>query len=333
MLAHSYKNFVDFILDDESRTAEPIKSASDFDMSLLQLKCHAVSNEYKARHADITGLGEAFLHYDWRRTGKLALRPFAAAVRAAGFTLSRAEIVVLAQHFGEGKSSGMIVPYNDFLNWANADSNSAPPVIGGAVNLETLMARLRSLAARSENGSYTKWADVFEASDVDGSGIVEEDACRTAFKRLGVKISEGEARALSVEFGGGKKTAVRYRALLRALFPGSGVEGEGKGIAALRRVQSSANRCDMDLGDVARKAREIFAELDLDGIGYCTKRAFKKGLVKLVGKVKLAAPSDNDVEELLERFDSAGDGSVGWKEFVSECFAGGGVGAGRRWRP
>ena len=51
-------------------------------------------------------------------------------------------------------------------------------------------------------------------------------------------------------------------------------------------------------------------------------------MVKLVDRVGLAAPSDNDLEELMERFDTAGDGSVGWKEFVSESFAGGSAGGG-----
>jgi Ca2+-binding EF-hand superfamily protein len=321
----SYKDFVSFILEgDETDVNEPDKMSSDYDMGLLQLKCFAVANEFSGRHPDLKGLGDPFMHYDWRRTGKLPLRCFASAVRSAGFTLSRAEIVVLAQNFGEGG----VVPYNDFLNWCAPDGNAARPVIGGNVSLETLMAKLRSLAARSENGSYSKWANVFEAADVDGSGIIEEDKCRQSFRTLGVRITEAECRALSVEFGAGKKTAVRYRALLRVLFPGSGLDGDGKGINALRRLQSSANRCDMDLSEIARKAREIFAELDLDGIGYCTTRSFKKGLVKLVNKVKLAAPSDNDVEELLERYDTNGDGSVGWKEFISESFAGGGVGAG-----
>ncbi|GMH97812.1 hypothetical protein TrST_g7069 [Triparma strigata] len=325
----TYKDFSDFIVsDDDDSYNEPTKSLADFDMAILQLKSQNVVKDVTARMPNLETLSDPFKHYDWRRTGKLALRPFAAAVRAAGFTLTRAEIVLLAQHFGQGKGGAVVVPYNDFLNWSTPDNSVPAPVIGGVVNLESLLANLRRLAARSENGSYSKWADVFEASDVDGSGIVDEVGCRHSLKRLGVKISEAEARALSNEFGGGKKGAVRYRGLLRLLFPGSSGNENAKGVAALRRLQASANRLDMDLSEVTRTAREIFGELDMDGVGYVTKRSFKRGMVKLVNRINLAAPSDNDLEELMERFDTAGDGSVGWKEFVSESFAGGGSGAG-----
>ncbi|GMH78351.1 hypothetical protein TL16_g07766 [Triparma laevis f. inornata] len=325
----TYREFSDFIVsDDDNSYNEPTKSLADFDMAILQLKSQNVVKDVTARMPNLESLSDPFKHYDWRRSGKLALRPFAAAVRAAGFTLTRAEIVLLAQHFGQGKGGAVIVPYNDFLNWSTPDNSVSAPVIGGTVNLESLLANLRRLAARSENGSYSKWADVFEASDVDGSGIVDEVGCRHSLKRLGVKITEAEARALSNEFGGGKRGAVRYRGLLRLLFPGSSGNENAKGVAALRRLQASANRLDIDLSEVTRTAREIFGELDMDGIGYVTKRSFKRGMVKLVNRISLAAPSDNDLEELMERFDTAGDGSVGWKEFVSESFAGGGAGAG-----
>ena len=324
----SYKDFVSFIVNGANDGFdEPQKSLSDFDMAILQLKCFNVVNDCRSRLPTIESLSYGFKHYDWRRTGKLGLRSFAAAVRASGFTLTRAEIVVAAQHFGEGRGPSVVVPYNDFLNWATPDGNNVP-VIGGSVNLESLMANLRRLAARSESGSYSKWSNVFETMDNDGSGIVDEQGCRNALKRLGVKISEAEARALSVEYGGGKKHAVRYRHLLRVLFPGAGGEENGKGVAALRRLQASANRLDSDLSEITRVAREIFGELDLDGFGYVTKKGFKKGMIRLVNRVELAAPSDNDLEELMERFDSGGDGSVGWKEFVCESFGGGGSGSG-----
>ncbi|GMH77661.1 hypothetical protein TrRE_jg7069 [Triparma retinervis] len=326
----SYKDFVSFIVDGaDDGFDEPQKSLSDFDMAILQLKCFNVVNECMARLPNIESLSDAFKHYDWRRSGKLGLRSFASAVRSSGFTLSRAEIVVLAQHFGDGRGPSVIVPYNEFLNWATPDSSTSVPVIGGnSVNLESLMANLRRLAARSESGSFRKWSDVFETMDVDGSGIVDEEGCRMALKRLGVKISEAESRALSVEYGGGKKGAVRYRHLLRILFPGAAGEENGKGVAALRRLQASANRLDSDLSEISRKAREIFGELDLDGLGYVTKKGFKRGMIKLVNRLNLAAPSDNDLEELMDRFDTGGDGSVGWKEFVSESFGGGGSGSG-----
>ena len=325
----TYKDFSDFIVaDDDDSYNKPTKSLADFDLAILQLKSQNVVKEVKERLPNLESLSDPFKHYDWRRSGKLSLRPFAAAVRAAGFVLTRAEIVVLAQHFGQGKGGNVVVPYNDFLNWATPDANAPTPVIGGRVNLESLVANLRRLAARSENGSYSKWADVFESSDIDGSGMVDEEGCRVALKRLGVKISDAEARALSNEFGGGKKHAIRYRALLRLLFPGSSGNENAKGIAALRRLQASANRLDADLSEITRAAREIFAELDMDGVGYVTKRSFKRGMVRLVDRVGLAAPSDNDLDELMERFDTAGDGSVGWKEFVSESFAGGCAGAG-----
>ena len=330
----TYKDFVDFITNSsDNEFPEQQKSRADFDMALLQLKCHAVVIECQKRLPNLESLAESFKHYDYKRAGKLPLRSFAAAVRCAGFTLTRAEIVVLAQHFGKSSAdvTATAVPYGDFLNWATPDDHSPPPILGGAVNMESLMANLRRLAARSENGSFVRWSDVFEAVDTEASGFVDEDGARLALKKLGCKITEAEARALSVEFGGGKKTAIRYRALLRLLFPGSSATttNENKvGAAALRRLQAASNRIDMDLAEITRTAREIFSELDLDGIGYFSKRSFKRGMKSLINKTSMATLSDNDMDELMARYDTAGDGSVGWKEMIAEAFAGGGNAAG-----
>ena len=336
----TYKDFVDFITNDESSggVIEQQKSLADFDMALLQLKSFSVVGDCKKRLPSLESLAESFKHYDHKRVGQLPLRSFAAAVRCAGFTLTRAEIVVLAQHFGNSKgafnASSVSVPYGEFLNWSTPDEHTPPPVLGGSVNMEALMTNLRRLAARSENGSFNKWSDTFEAVDAEASGFVDEDGSRVALKKLGCKITEAEARALSIEYGGGKKGAIRYRALLRSLFPGTGSGGAGGGgdekvgKASVRRLQAAANRLDMDLAELTRIAREIFAELDLDGVGWMSKRGFKRGMKKLITKTKMATIGDNDMDELMVRFDTAGDGSVGWKEFVSETFAGGGSAGG-----
>ncbi|GMH64582.1 hypothetical protein TrRE_jg9817, partial [Triparma retinervis] len=147
-------------------------SSHDVDIGLLRQKCsNIVTNivtDIEARTGTIEGcqesvvtrLYDAFKHHDWRERGKMSLGSFAVAVRRSGFTLTRAEILVLAQHFGSGRGSDVIVPYDHFLDWAQNGSslkhfvNMVPPQKEEEATLKRIddgirqLSHLRPLLAR-----------------------------------------------------------------------------------------------------------------------------------------------------------------------------------------
>ena len=113
-----YNDFVLFMESPPSPRPLAIPHA-EFDDDSLQAKGSNLLTDCAHRGLNISLVGRAFSHYDWKQTGKVPLNLFLRACRIAGLTYTMAELRQLSRHFSVGPAVGEDFPvaYRKFISW------------------------------------------------------------------------------------------------------------------------------------------------------------------------------------------------------------------------
>ena len=195
--------------------------------------------------------------------------------------------------------------------------------------LDSLVKRIRSkiednLGPQAQSAARVK--EVFAEIDDDRSGSIDKRELMTAMKSLRIDVSPQEMDDLFKRFdtdGDGRLGYAEYLQLLgfnsvnvsavskmassRALKRG----GEEELDSLVKRIRS---KIEDNLGPQAQSAarvKEVFAEIDDDRSGSIDKRELMTAMKSLRIDV-----SPQEMDDLFKRFDTDGDGRLGYSEYL-----------------
>eukprot|EP00918_Siedleckia_nematoides_P087827 GHVU01193067.1.p1 GENE.GHVU01193067.1~~GHVU01193067.1.p1 ORF type:complete len:152 (-),score=31.94 GHVU01193067.1:399-854(-) len=131
--------------------------------------------------------------------------------------------------------------------------------------------------------------ELFDELDVDGNGTLEHQDIMKVMDKMGVKVSEAEAKAIIAKADKDNSGSVCFDEFVTSL------------CEEARRVRVS-------------RLRRAFQQIDEDGNGQISSDELKK-LVREYG----GAPdiTDAQIQEFMKAVDTDGSGSISFEEFIN----------------
>ena len=297
----------------------------DTDMDRVERKLRAILSAQDALHTNVT---RTFKSLDKMGIGTLPIGPFRQAMRDLGLPVTSNEASILIDHFdptGKGE-----INYMEFIKFMRGSKSPRRRRGGGG----------REKKSKKNNSHYVLIkTDVREALRAAAERFIAaggdpKEPFESAFREMAKSEDQ-------VDFSGFKKCMKKKILVgqsvptdeLRMLFECFDLNGDG--FVSYREfvtfAMATLNSDDLEVlgerirdelknqvGDAhsSKRLRKVFRTFDTDNDGHITLKEFQKGLKRLLG-----APfdhlKDEELQELIKRFDRREDGTIDYADFVA----------------
>ena len=280
---------------------------------------------------------EVFAEIDDDKSGTIDKQEMTKALKVLRVDVSSREIDDLFREYdkdGDGR-----LGYSEYLQLLGFNSANAPTASktassrtlkrGGEEELDSLVNRIRlkienNLGSQAQSAGRVK--EVFADIDADRSGSIDKRELMTAMKTLRIDVSSQEMDDLFHRFdtdGDGRLGYAEYLQLLGFNSANAPTASKTASSRTLKRggeeeLDSLVNRIRLkienNLGSQAQSAgrvKEVFADIDADRSGSIDKRELMTAMKTLRIDV-----SSQEMDDLFHRFDTDGDGRLGYAEYL-----------------
>lgn len=326
-----YLDFVHFIEGPPSPRPLGVPHA-EFDESSLQAKGSNLLLDASNRGMNISSIGKAFMHYDWRHLGDIPAALFMRAAVLAGLTYTRRELYQLARHFSIESPVGSDFPvnYRKFLGWLlSGEDGNAKNMNAHTMNMATMRATVNPVSGRFDTTIKggeedvdvstvlshlkelrKKWIRdgmdyrvVLERYDDDLKGTISPGDLHRALRELNADLEENEIDKLSRRFSShGRVAYLEFLHSLHERGEGAWEVEEDLRWMIRRRFQFF----------VPSKLREPFRHFSLGKKTYFTEPDFADGLRALGFKLPI-----EEEHCLFQKLDMDSNGKVYYPAFVT----------------
>ncbi|KAJ1446759.1 hypothetical protein M885DRAFT_545359 [Pelagophyceae sp. CCMP2097] len=293
----TYREFESFVNSSESK---------DSDVQDVLDRLRDICKNGKTGYSAMQKCFEAF---DTDYSGSIEADELHGGLRKFGITLTVAEADDVVRRF-PGRGGRKRIHYKDFVAAIRGTAPASHSMKNGEGE-QTASYAVRKLqeevarCAKTRRGGLDLQG-VFKDMDSDHSGTLDRGELRNVLENIGVKLSRSEVVDVMDFFGKGENGEIPYETFCKFALK---QDPATQRIAA--RVRDEFARLAARRGARPDYAR-AFRELDHDGSGSIDANEFR-GAMKNLGLRLSSAES----RELMNMFDSDGDGRVSYNEFAN----------------
>eukprot|EP00945_MAST-04E_sp_MAST-4E-sp1_P007574 g7574.t1 len=299
----NWKVFVEDILGAKvAKAKKPISPREERATDKLEKRLRKILDKAIASGLDFNDM---FDEFDENKDGKISSDEFAKALKKLGFHAENDEMNILMLRFDVNEDNTITI--SEFIDFAKDAKGSL-----ANKKLVAVEKRLKKIIDKAEDKGMSV-RDIFKHFDKNDDGKITKNEWTDALGELGIDVTDAEADLVLNHLDSNHNGKLSLKEFARFVTgkdekESSGADGSNPKIRQLEKrlvaIFKKAEKKGMDVKDV-------FSHFDKDGRGEVDDRDFEDALEELGFRA-----SRWELDTLVKKFDSNGDGYVSIAEFT-----------------
>jgi len=254
-------------------------------------------DEFARAVVEVGLLADLMAKFDADGSGRVSQEEFASAVAATGFDAPRAALDAIFEQVDNDNNSGTVSTKElkallEKGRWVREqqEESEAELVEGG-----NLLVQARKQLKQGLMGSLNRIAEIFEASDADGSGMIDANEFAAAVAALGLTASRDTCDAVFVHYDADGSGQMPYTEFMQSALRDALAEAAAQ---VADQVESAQTQEMRDVSDA------VFADYDTDGSGQMGYSEFLRSALRDA----LACAVSKLMEAVAKKMEEGDDG-------------------------